>query len=232
MKKAILIITAIMAFGSADAQIVRSWNKKHINFSYIHTDFQQKELPFGDRTHINIDAVNDLTNQEFGHIKSNYGASFTSGRTFYLHPAIAGLVRFGIDVDWVDLSYTNYSFESTVLTSEYQIHEIEYALPLGLSLTFNPVSKLSIKGYGHFVPTLAGLYMPEESNILGSFDSKFQGNYAFLWTYGGCLSFGPVGVGIEKRFGDINYKDVKNYKDSEPWKAHIDGWRAYLSIQF
>lgn len=45
-------------------------------------------------------------------LKSNYGASFTTGRTFYLHKPIGGFLRFGIDVTWFDLNYTNADFET------------------------------------------------------------------------------------------------------------------------
>ena len=62
---------------------------------------------------INLGYVKSKLNQDgFDQMNSDWGASFTVGKTFFLHKEpIAQFIRFGIDATWFDLSYANYKFE-------------------------------------------------------------------------------------------------------------------------
>lgn len=84
----------MLPFLSVTAQVNtkgEKWRKKYVNFSFTNMKMKQ-------------DGVSDL--------KSNYGAAFTVGRTFYLHylhqKPIASMIRFGVDATWFDLNYANY----------------------------------------------------------------------------------------------------------------------------
>lgn len=70
----ISLLTISVCFAQNDEY---KWRKKYVNLGFINTTMSQ-------------DGKSDL--------RSNYGASFTVGRTYFLHKKpIAGVFRFGID---------------------------------------------------------------------------------------------------------------------------------------
>ncbi len=184
----------------------RYYKKKYRNLSFTTTTMRQNNAP-------------DL--------KSNYGAAFTVGRTFYLHKnSIARMLRFGIDATWFDLNYANYKIEHITHweTNEYDYHQGEVSMQVGPSVVLNPVSKLNIHAYFRYTPTFSVLYA----------DDTFYGNYATLFVGGGSVSYGVIGVGIESRFGSCNYKefDIDKEEDSGTMKKKLSGWRAYVTFRF
>ena len=71
-------------------------------------------------------------------LMSNYGVSFSVGRTFYLHSKpMLRLARLGIDVTWFDVNYTNYQIMNMAYaansTSMYE--QVELGAQIGPSLT-------------------------------------------------------------------------------------------------
>ena len=149
MKK-FLILTILAAFIAANASADDGYfRKKHRAFSY-----SSMEMSSGGQA-----------------LKNNYGAAFTSTRTYYLHEdPIAGFMKFGIDATWIDLSYNNYS--TTVLVEDEglvdsQLHQAEIGLQAGISLTFNPVDKLNVAIYGRYAPTFSASYSTADATVLG-----------------------------------------------------------------
>lgn len=205
MKKIILLAALIVSSVCSYAQETdKEWRKKFINLSFTNATMSQ-------------DNVQDL--------KSNYGAAFTVGRTFYLHKPIGDMLRFGIDATWFDINYTNYDIEHITFwdTDKYQYHQGEVSMHVGPSISFEPIKKLSVHAYFQYAPTFAMLYTG---------DSKtFYGNYASLWVAGGNVSYGVIGLGIESRFGKTDYKAIGS-SDSENICSNLSGFRAYLSFKF
>ena len=141
------ILTVSVCFAQSDDNRLR---KKYINLGFINTTMSQGGQP-------------DL--------KSNYGASFTVGRTFYLHKKpIAGFLRFGIDATWFDINYTNYDIKRIGYwgSEEYQYHQGEISMHVGPSITLTPVKQFNINGYFRYAPSFSAMYM----------NDTFYGNYA------------------------------------------------------
>ena len=199
----ISILTVSVCFAQSDDD---RWRKKYINLGFINTTMSQDGMP---------------------NLKSNYGASFTVGRTFYLHRPIGGFLRFGIDATWFDLNYTNYKIKHITYwgTDNYQYHQGEVSMHIGPSITIRPVGKLNIHGYFRYAPSFSALYA----------DDTFYGNYATFFVGGASISYGVIGLGIETRFGDCKYKEFGADSDelsSSINKTKHNGWKAYLTFRF
>ena len=160
-------------------------------------------------------------------LKSNYGASFTSGRTIYLHNPIGDFLCFGLDATWCDISYTNYKIKHITYlgTESYQYHQGEFSMHIGPSITISPVENLNIHGYFRYAPFISILYAKE----------SYYGNYTNSYVGGASISYGVIGLGIESRSGDCNYKEY--IPDGEEMSSSIinnkfKGWKAYLTLRF
>lgn len=196
-----LIVSSICIYAQETS---KEWRKKFINLSFTNVTLSQ-------------DNVQDL--------KSNYGAAFTLGKTYFLHKPISDMLRFGIDATWFDINYSNYKIEHITYweTDKYQYHQGEISLHVGPSITFEPVKKLAVHAYFQYAPTFAMLYTGESET--------FYGNYASLWVAGGNVSYKSIGLGIESRFGNINYKPLGS-SDSDNIDSSLSGFRAYLTFKF
>lgn len=197
----VLVVSSICIYAQETS---KEWRKKFINLSFTNATISQ-------------DNVQDL--------KSNYGVAFTVGRTFFLHKPIGDMLRFGIDATWFDINYSNYEIEHITYweTDKYQYHQGEISLHVGPSITFEPVKKLAVHAYFQYAPTFAMLYTGESET--------FYGNYASLWVAGGNVSYKSIGLGIESRFGNINYKPLGS-SDSDNIDSSLSGFRAYLTFKF
>lgn len=139
----------------------------------------------------------------------------------------ANLMKFGIDATWIDLTYTNYDVKYITYWDEkkYQIHEAEFAMQVGPSITINPISKLSILGYFRYAPSYSCYYANE----------KFGGAYASYWVGGCSVSYDIIGLGIETRFGNGKFDNILPIGDSElsgKVPVNTNGFRAFLTFKF
>lgn len=203
MKK-FLILTILATFIAANASADDGYfRKKHRAFSY-----SSMEMSSGGQA-----------------LKNNYGAAFTTTRTYYLHEdPIAGFMKFGIDATWIDLSYNNYS--TTVLVEDEglvdsQLHQAEIGLQAGISLTFNPVDKLNVAIYGRYAPTFSASYSTADATILGG--------YMGYIVAGGRISYKFIGLGAEYRSGSGEMNDFLEGGNSP---LQMKGFRAYISFSF
>lgn len=156
---------------------------------------------------------------------SDIGASFTSGRTYFLHgKPIAGMLKIGIDATWSDIAYSRYPGIRFNDGMPYgaRWHQIEYSLHVGPSIALNPVGKLNINAYFRYAPTFSLRYSKGEGVAL-------MGNYATMFVTGGMVSWGIIGIGAEYRFGDCNYR---NFIGNEASPAGMSGFRAFVSLRF
>lgn len=212
-RKTLFVLLFMLPFLNVMTQentTVKKWRNKYINFGYTNMTIKQDDAP-------------DL--------KSDFGAAFTVGRTFYLHKKpIANMIRLGIDATWIDLNYANYKMlvmDKDDDENDYTYHQGDISMHIGPSITINPVSKLNIHGYFRFAPTFSGFYD----------NDSFYVNYAKVFVGGGSVSYGIIGLGIESRFGDCKYKRIVLPEEEENEspnriKTTLSGWRAYLTVRF
>lgn len=222
MKRTLFIFLAVLLTTQAMAQESRL-RKKYVNLSFSTIEMTQDDSPT---------------------LKSNYGAAFTVGRTYFVHKKpIANMIRFGIDATWFDINYGNYKVEYRYgehekYDSEFSsFHQAEIGMQVGPSITVNPISKLNIHGYFRYAPSFSALYDGD----------TFRGGYASYFVGGGAVSYGVIGLGIEARFGACKYKtfgggdsgDEAEYgatSDTERTtvtsKSKFSGMRVYLTFRF
>lgn len=199
------LLFTIYAYGQTDNE---HWKKKYLNIGFVNTSLNQEGVP---------------------QLKSNYGASFTVGRTFYLHKKpIAKILKFGIDATWFDVNYTNYDVTHITYwdTYKFQIHEGEIGMHLGPSLTINPISKMNIHVYFRYAPSFSCFYA----------DDEFQGNFSNTIIGGSSVSYGVIGLGIEWRHSSSKFepfvKTENITEDVGKVSMSTNGLRAYLRFNF
>lgn len=205
MKKLILLLASFLTVSVCFAQDYDYiWRNRYVNFGYANSTMHQGEAP-------------DL--------KTYGGASFTVGRTYYLHSSIWGFFRFGIDVTWLDVNYASYRIKHIVspwVTEEYKYHQGELSVQIGPSLTIRPFGELNIHGFFRYAPAYSVLYA----------DSTLHGGYGTFFVGGGSISYGAIGLGFESRFGTSEYDDILIGEAATCGEIGYKGWRAYLTFRF
>ena len=188
------------------------------------------EAGYFKKKYVNIGFINGSLEQEgCPELKSNYGAMFSVGRTFYLHKKPIGKVlKFGIDATWFDLTYTNYKVQHITYyeTNNFQIHEAEAGMQIGPSLTLNPIKKMNIHLYFRYAPSFSCYYA----------DDSFQGKYATYLASGGAFSYSFFGLGIEWRHSTNKFDPLLSLdsalEDVKKLKTKTNGIRAYITFKF
>ena len=96
-----------------------------------------------------------------------------------------------------DPYYSEETEEGTLL-GNIGMHYASIGYALGAGLTINPVKKLGINGYFHFVPSVSLL---ASGNSIG-------GGFTPYCKYGGNITFGKVGLGVEWGSGMTRTRDM------------------------
>lgn len=231
MKRTAFLLTALALLLAAEASAREGAprpRKKYLNLSYSMPSLSVENSP---------------------KVKSDYGFAFTTGRSYYLHrKPIVGLIRFGIDATWLDLSYGNYSADMGVnldpvtggaISALYfdKIHQAEIGMQVGPSVTVTPFRNLAIHVYFRYAPTFAMLFNTYDTGNDESY-LDISGGYASFFVAGGSVSWGAIGLGAEARWGSGKYKVFRAGLDDEygieSSKSRIktSGWRVYLNFRF
>ena len=214
MKKGLLLlIAALLAVSASYAQDVDILRRKYSQISYGQNTFKHGDWK----------------------LKSDFAVNYTNGRTFYLHEdEVLGLIRFGIDGTWTDLTYAKYTRPLVVEGKDknFKFHQVDYALNVGPSAHINPIDDLYVHTYFR--------YAPAYSLLMG--DKQIYGNYATYFVTGVSVSYSFVSLGFEGRFGNCNYNNIASAKRIEQFKPHEEnvisqkvkhrGWRVYLAFMF
>ena len=205
--------------------------KKYLNIGFVNQKFKPADDYYFD------------TDQA---LKSNFGASLTVGRTYFLHKKpIARMIRFGIDATWFDLNYANYKLQYKYVgdygggyyddyygdeEESYSYHQAEIAMHAGPSVTVNPIDKLNVHAYFRYAPSFSILYA-----------DSFFGGYASYFVTGAAVSYNWIGLGVEARFGKPKLKEFGagedegdyDYDYSYPtsFKAKFSGVRFYVTFR-
>lgn len=167
-----------------------------------------------------------LTHQDIPGLewKSDFGVSLNLGRTFYLHKKpLFNMLKFGLDVTWMDVSYAKYSAPegwveepSAPVEPEYPdeddedididlgMHQVEFGLHIGPSITLNPVNHLKVSTYFHFIPSGSVVILNDEAN------ASYVSNFAI----GGAIAYKAISLGIESRWGKAKYNSFSVDEDA------------------
>lgn len=177
-------------------------------------------------TYINLGyAESKLTQDDFPQLTCDWGAFFGAGKTFYLHKTpVLGMIKFGIDATWFDLTYARYQVPDKWGEKE-TFHHGEASIHVGPSVTITPVRGLNVIGYFRYAPTFSAMYANDEFNCC----------YATRFVGGASVSYRFFGVGIESRFGGCKYNPFSyNGKDDdvEKIKTSLTGYRVYITFRF
>ena len=154
--------------------------------------------------------------------KSKFALGMNMGRVFYLHKKpLLNLMKFGIDDSFIGINYANFNNEDIIpgyagllgdlndmASSDYSDYEdednnigshlVDVYLKVGPSLTINPVDKLKVHLYFHYVPTYSMLLL----------DSNFSHTYESCFDYGASISYKVIGLGIEYRWGHAKHNNA------------------------
>ena len=222
----LLILLSILSFSIGFAQEenkIQSAESLDYNTKTVNTYKPKKR-------YLNLGFINTtMLKDGMPELKSNYGASFTVGRTFFLHKEpIGGFLRLGIDATWLDLNYTNYKIKHITYwdTYHYEYHQGELSVHIGPSITLTPTPKLYIHGYFRYAPTLSALYIDE---------TLYLGGDTF-WIYGASISYGTIGVGFEHRnrgcgYGEVDWES-EEHEYTPSFNSVFEGWKVYLTFRF
>lgn len=174
--------------------------------------------------------------------KSELSVSIAKGTT-YMFPSkpIAGMLRFGVDVTWFDLTYTKYkNHESTAsggwLGSDFNGnygYGDDYwegnrnvgrmSINLGL---FGVGARASVAPFSSFNNDLrflrASMYFhvqPTFSSYIVNDDGEAEGSYAYMgmFRFGGCIHYRRVALGVEGYWGKSKFDviDFDSYFDED-----------------
>lgn len=221
MKQAWIILLFALFSLSASAQGEGGGNIGHWRPKYRNLNFNKEKITW---------LADDSS------LDSKFGFSFTTGRTYYLHRnPILRMIRIGVDATWFDLAYTQYKqswsdygfgYDDEEEEESTTIHKAEVGVQVGPSVTVNPIGKLNVHAYFRYAPTFAMMY-----------NDAFGGNYASMFVTGASVSYGLIGVGIEKRWGTCKYKEFGGGDDEDEFivsdfhKIKTSGFRVYLSFR-
>jgi len=191
----------------AQAEQEKKWEKiwdkrkKHWSFSYI----TSQKLT--------------LKNNENSVSKSSFGVNVKRGRTWYLpKKPLGGMVKFGIDLDPLDLTYVKYesdpvNVQKTTGSADEEgeeqdlnlgRHQITYGIGIGPSVTVNPIDHLKACAFFHYVPGVGALI----------YDSKFSWGYQGMCAFGFNVAYKVISLGFETRWGSSTFSKIE-YDEEE-----------------
>ena len=202
-------------------------------------------------------SIHTFQNASGSELPVKFGAGLSRCNNVWFHrQPIGGVLKFAFD-HGIDLNYSMFDMQVSgpsysgpsgyigneevdfdedesipIDLSKIGMHYISVGYALGVSATVNPVSKLRINGYFHFVPS-AGLIISGTSLNLG---------FMPYCKYGAEVGFGGFGVGFEWGSGVSEMSDVlsKLISDEEgasgtetpKAKYYSNYGRIYLAFRF
>lgn len=224
MKKLIFAgLIALMPLCATHAQSVLGGFTKNLVGSTLEKVIQGKQNSVWRPQYTNFAYTKGSLQLDGKDYKGKYGANFVSGRTFFLHKPVGNVFRIGIDLTWTDINYVAYNYDVININSgNYALHELEYSMGLGPSISFLIKEKFKIHGYYRFAPTAAG--------HINMHDKDVNLNYATMWLAGMNLSYKVFGLGAECKWGKTTYKCIGSEGPSIDGK--INQLRAYINFRF
>jgi len=160
--------------------------------------------------------------------ESDFGASFSWGKTFYLHrKPLFGMLEFGLDWSWIDADYAKYSCRFSSVSSAESgascaIHQLTAGMQFGPSVTLNPVSHLKVNAYFRVAPSYSQLWCGDAS----------EGRYVTCCSVGGAIAWKIVSAGVEWRWGSADYEKIGSGAPAADGKVRTESLRLYIGFRF
>ena len=196
------------------SELNRIWRKRsdYLNLAFV---VQNVET--------NIDELSELN--------SEWGASLSWGKTFYLHrKPIGRVLKFGLDWTWLDLNGACFEQDMySIFDGDYHetLYQLDAGMQFGPSITVNPVDHLKISTYFRVTPTFATVYAVE--------NELFLKNYATYLNAGLSVAWRLLSLGVEYRTGKTSYDDLGELSELMPGVAidlNTTSWRMYFGFRF
>lgn len=196
------------------SELNRIWRKRsdYLNLAFV---VQNVET--------NIDELSELN--------SEWGASISWGKTFYLHrKPIGRVLKFGLDWTWLDLNGACFEQDMySIFDGDYHetLYQLDAGMQFGPSITVNPVDHLKISTYFRVTPTFATVYAVE--------NELFMKNYATYLNAGLSVAWRLLSLGVEYRTGKTSYDDLGELSELMPGVAidlNTTSWRMYFGFRF
>lgn len=196
------------------SELNRIWRKRsdYLNLAFV---VQNVET--------NIDELSELN--------SEWGASISWGKTFYLHrKPIGRVLKFGLDWTWLDLNGACFEQDMySIFDGDYHetLYQLDAGMQFGPSITVNPVNHLKISTYFRVTPTFATVYAVE--------NELFLKNYATYLNAGLSVAWRLLSLGVEYRTGKTSYDDLGELSELMPGVAidlNATSWRMYFGFRF
>lgn len=196
------------------SELNRIWRKRsdYLNLAFV---VQNVET--------NIDELSELN--------SEWGASISWGKTFYLHrKPIGRVLKFGLDWTWLDLNGACFEQDMySIFDGDYHetLYQLDAGMQFGPSITVNPVNHLKISTYFRVTPTFATVYAVE--------NELFLKNYATYLNAGLSVAWRLLSLGVEYRTGKTSYDDLGELSELMPGVAidlNTTSWRMYFGFRF
>lgn len=220
MKKHLLFIIALCAgILSVSAQDMEQFDQKLIwkdRAKYFNIAYVNQQLTVSDEFPLTM--------------KSDWGASLSSGKTFYLHSKPIGqMLKFGLDWTWFDINGAGYSIPGYDEYDDYEakLYQAEVGMQFGPSITINPIDHLKISAYCRVTPCYSAVYNPDEESIWGSYSTFMNAGASIAWNV--------ISLGVEYRGGNAKYKDLSGAEDDYEemdQKSKTSGVRFYIGFRF
>ena len=168
---------------------------------------------------------------ELSELNSEWGASISWGKTFYLHrKPIGRVLKFGLDWTWLDLNGACFEQDMySIFDGDYHetLYQLDAGMQFGPSITVNPVDHLKISTYFRVTPTFATVYAVE--------NELFLKNYATCLNAGLSVAWRLLSLGVEYRTGKTSYDDLGELSELMPGVAidlNTTSWRMYFGFRF
>lgn len=168
---------------------------------------------------------------ELSELNSEWGASISWGKTFYLHrKPIGRVLKFGLDWTWLDLNGACFEQDMySIFDGDYHetLYQLDAGMQFGPSITVNPVDHLKISTYFRVTPTFATVYAVE--------NELFLKNYATYLNAGLSVAWRLLSLGVEYRTGKTSYDDLGELSELMPGVAidlNTTSWRMYFGFRF
>ncbi len=196
------------------SELNRIWRKRsdYLNLAFVVQNVE-----------INIDELSELN--------SEWGASISWGKTFYLHrKPIGRVLKFGLDWTWLDLNGACFEQDMySIFDGDYHetLYQLDAGMQFGPSITVNPVDHLKISTYFRVTPTFATVYAVE--------NELFLKNYATYLNAGLSVAWRLLSLGVEYRTGKTSYDDLGELSELMPGVAidlNTTSWRMYFGFRF
>ena len=205
-----IIVCLVLVFASFEAlaESPKSWPKKGVNIGWVYTKLNQTR-------HLDIN--------------SSIGVNLNTARTYYVTRPIANFLRIGLDVVWVDLTYSMYKVKFLKEPKIYDESLLDAAISMqaGVSFVMQPANHFTIIPYVRYAPAFHIFHDGDDTGTMFS---------AFGILGGVRIAYRFIGIGLDYHVakGDASPFFRSFYPDMADGKlsTKTNELRAYVTFNF